>query len=281
VAVTTVAVTGATGLLGPWLVDEAARLGDVVTVARHGADVDCDLTDAAAVARMVASARPDVVVHAAALTDVDRCEREPERAYAANRDAVANLVAAAPAADALVVVSTDQVYPDAPGPHREPGAAPVNVYGASKLAGETAALAHARPLVLRTNIFGPSRTPGRESLSDFYARMLSAGADTMLFGDVRFSPLHLATASRLLVDAVEAGVTGCFNVGSRDGMAKSDFAFAVADHLGLPTSSARVVASTTVAGRARRPSDLRLDVSLFEARMDRVMPTLIEEVKRL
>ena len=190
-------ITGATGLLAPYFITAAGERGEVITTARAGAQRDCDLSDLPATRALLEGVAPDIVLHAAGLTDVDRCEREPAVAFASNADTAANLAAALPRSARLIVISTDQVYPDKTGPHREDETGPVNVYGQSKLAGERAALAHPSALVLRTNFFGPSRTPGRRSLSDFVVESLSQSRSVTFFEDVIFSPLHMATLAAL------------------------------------------------------------------------------------
>lgn len=273
-------VTGASGLLGPYLLEEAARHGEVIGVARSGPHA-CDLADAAQVARLLREASPRLVVHSAGFTDVDGCERDPERADRTNRATAANLAAALPDGAQLVYISTDQVYSTSVGLHREGGEAPINVYGRSKLAGEEAARSCGRALVLRTNFFGPSRTPGRQSLSDFVAQNLRARQPIKLFRDVYFSPLHMVSLTRLVFELATAGVTGVFNAASRDGMTKRDFGRRVAAHLGLQTETAQDADSVSVAGRAPRPLDLRMDPSRLEAALGRPMPTLAEEIDKL
>lgn len=273
-----VLVVGGTGLLGPWLVDAARQLGEVVTAARHGADVELDITDGAAVARTVQRLGPALVLHLAALTDVDACEADPPRADAVNHLAVAHLAQALPAAARLVLVSTDQVYPDVPGPHGEERTGPVNAYGRSKLLGEQAALRRPGTLVVRTNFFGPSRTPGRESLSDWVIARLRAAEPLPLFVDSTFNPLHMATLSDLLVELVERELTGVVNAGSRDGATKHDFGLAVARHLGVLTTHAVPTVSATLPGRAPRPSDLRTDVSRLETVLGRPLPSIADEI---
>ncbi|MDA1133245.1 MAG: sugar nucleotide-binding protein [Proteobacteria bacterium] len=274
-------ITGGTGLLGPYLAAAAARRGAVMLAGRRRGQKRADLSDAAAARRLIAEAAPDIVVHAAAWADVDGCEREPERADAINRQATANVAAAMPAGCRLVVVSTDQVYPDRPGPHREGTEAPVNAYGRSKLAGEAAALAAPGALVLRTNFFGPSRTRGRRSLSDFVLDSLRAAEPVTLFGDVLFSPLHMATLAEIVFELVEAEIAGTFNLGSRDGMSKSEFGLAVAAVAGVAADTATIGESTMRAGRAPRAKDLRMDVGKLERALGRPMPTLAEEVEKL
>lgn len=277
----TVLVTGATGLLGPYLVEAATRLGRVIVSGGRDGDVPCDLTDRSAVDSMVCETAPNVVIHAAGLTDVDRCEREPSLAYALNRETAANVATVLPAPARLVYISTDQVYPDSAGPHAEGSEVPVNVYGRSKLAGERAALARGRTLVLRVNLFGPSRTPGKRSLSDFVAENLAAGNPITLFDDVLFSPLHMASLAALVAECVERGLTGVYNLGSRDGMTKADFGLAIARRLGLDTTCATVGASPARSGRAPRSKDLRLDVGRIEVALGRAMPSLREEIAKL
>ncbi|MCC7282267.1 MAG: sugar nucleotide-binding protein, partial [Acetobacteraceae bacterium] len=113
-----------------------------------------DITDAGAVAAAIAAARPAVVVNAAAYTAVDQAEREPERCLAVNRDGAGHVAdACARSGVPLIHISTDYVFDGAAGtPYREydrPN--PVNVYGASKAAGEALVAAAARRhVILRT-----------------------------------------------------------------------------------------------------------------------------------
>jgi dTDP-4-dehydrorhamnose reductase len=261
--------------------DAARAIGNPVGVARSGSDVSCDLSDAPSVERVVRDLGPAVVFHAAAYTSVDGCEADPVAADRANRIATTNLVRALDGRTALVYLSTDQVYADNAGLKREGDEAPINVYGRSKLAGERCALTHRQALALRCNMFGRSRSPGRTGLVDWLVESLTTGRSITLFTDVLFSPLHVATLAALAVEAVARSLTGVFNVGCREGASKRDFAHSVAGRLGLSLASATDGRSVDVPGRARRPRDLRLDVSRFEAAMACRMPSLQEEVAKL
>jgi len=277
----TVLVTGATGFLGPYLMESFGSLGRVIGVARSSTDCLCDLTDRSAVKSLLQEIKPDAVVHAAALTDVDQCEREPARAMQVNRDATANLVDHLPAATAFLYVSTDQVYPGDGAPHVEGHEGPVNVYGASKLAGEVVARRHARALVLRTNLFGISRGQKSASLVDFLVKSFRKGDPITLFTDIFFSPLHVETMARIAGECIQKNLMGTFNIGSHDGMSKSAFALAVAHHMDMPAGNAHNGTSASFPARAPRPSDMRMDVSRIEKAIDRRMPTLAYEIKKL
>lgn len=119
-----------------------------------------DLETPGAAAALIAAERPDAVVNAAAWTAVDLAETEPGRARRVNTDAVAEIAAASAAAGAFLVhVSTDYVFDGTPGrPWREDDpTGPLGVYGATKLAGEEAALAaNPRTVIVRTSwVYAP------------------------------------------------------------------------------------------------------------------------------
>jgi dTDP-4-dehydrorhamnose reductase len=145
-------VTGARGQLGRELALRAPRRGLAVVALPHA---ELDIGDREATARAIAAHRPDVVVNAAAYTAVDRAESEPGPAFAVNEDGPRHLARACAARGApLIHVSTDYVFDG-----RKAGAygeddpvAPINVYGASKEAGERALrAAHEAHVILRTS----------------------------------------------------------------------------------------------------------------------------------
>lgn len=272
-------VTGANGLLAPYVLD-AAKGFKLFRTARRGGDFSADLSNPGDVDRLLRDVRPDAVIHTAGFTDVDGCQSDPARAFNDNTMAARLIAEALPPASHLVLVSTDQVYPDEGGPHREQAAAPVNEYGRSKLAGEQAACgARTKVCVVRTNFFGPSRAENRKSLSDFMIEQFSQKRGFTLFDDVLFSPLHMSTLALLLIEIVRNGVAGVFNVGSRDGMSKAAFGMRIAELKKLDASSAKVGTSHQMPNRAPRPHDLRLDVSKLERVLGRSMPTFEQELR--
>jgi dTDP-4-dehydrorhamnose reductase len=142
-------VTGSEGQLGAAL-GRAIPRGSFV-----GTDLpELDIRDGEAVRSAIAAARPDVVIHCAAMTDVDGCAKDPALARAINADGTANVAIGAAAARAgLVYVSTNEVFDGTLGrPYVETDLLnPVNAYGRSKLEGETAAARHhGSPWIVRT-----------------------------------------------------------------------------------------------------------------------------------
>jgi len=151
---------GANGQVGTELRRSLAPLGELVPATRDGRLKDgstcevADFDDPAALEHVVARLAPDIVVNAAAHTAVDRAESEPDAARRANAHAPGAIARACAARDALFVhYSTDYVFDgSASRPYREDDpTSPLGVYGASKLAGETAiAESGARYMIFRT-----------------------------------------------------------------------------------------------------------------------------------
>ena len=139
-----VLVTGAGGMLGASVVDVLRDDGahQIVTTGRNAGgatDIVMDVRDWSAVTAVVADVRPELVIHLTAETDVDRCEREPDHAYATNAFGTENVVMACREHEAtLTYVSTANVFDgEKVEPYTEydvPGS--INAYGKSKLAGE-------------------------------------------------------------------------------------------------------------------------------------------------
>ena len=284
-------VTGASGLLGANLCLVAADRGlDVTAVSSRTpfrADgvvtAQLDLRDAAAVREVVERARPRVVVHCAAMTDVDACESEPERAFAVNAQATATLAEAAAGVGArLVAVSTDAVFDGQTGGYTEiDPVSPVNVYAQSKLAGERAALeASPTHLVVRTTLFGWNAQPKR-SLAEWALARLDAGDRVPGFTDAVFAPLEASTLGEVLLDLVETGASGVVHVGSRDAVSKFDFARAVAETFGHDPDRVDPTLMTDVPFRAPRPPRTALDASRAAGLLGRPLPTVQDGLARM
>jgi dTDP-4-dehydrorhamnose reductase len=179
---------------------------------------ELDVTDRPAVERLLQDAAPDLVLHAAAWTDVDGAEADPEGALAVNRDGTAHVAAAARAVGArLVAFSTDYVFDgeDPAGYFESSPTGPRSAYGRSKLAGEEAARrAHPEAYVLRTAwVFAPRG-------KNFVRTMLRLGSErevVTVVDDQRGCPTytaHLAAATRTLLDACPPGTYHLAGAGS-------------------------------------------------------------------
>lgn len=248
------------------------------------ANVVVDLASGQGVAAAVERTRPELVVHCAALTNVDECEKDPARAHAINVEATRVLAAAAREARArFVYVSTDAIFSSGDGPHDESAEPmPLSAYARTKLAGESAALtANPDTLVVRTCIYGWSATQTRPSLAEWILAELGAGRTITGFTDLFFTPIlanHLVVALDALI---ERGERGIFHVGGRDCTSKHDFAVALAAEFGLPASLIRRGESSSMPGLAPRPRRPCLDSARYSAATGRPVPRLEEGIREL
>ncbi len=259
-----VLITGASGLLGANLVLDAAQGHQVVAVYhRHPIDLAgvealrADLSRPGVAQRLISAADPDWVVHCAAATNVDACERDPETAFRLNRDMAAYVAEAAWDARArLIHVSTDAVFDGERGGYvEEDDANPATVYGRSKLAGEQAVLqAHPEAAVVRTNIFGWNAQPKR-GLAEWFLANLEAGQSCTGFTDVRISPILVNDLGDLMFEMLRRGVGGVFHAGGGECLSKYEMGVRLAKAFGLNPELIRpgsVAQADLVAPRGRR-----------------------------
>jgi dTDP-4-dehydrorhamnose reductase len=217
-----VAVTGATGRLGSALIAalaDAPFTGPLGPIAWDRRAFDLDVP--ASVGERLASDRPEVVVHAAAWTDVDACAREPELAMQRNGTATGVLATAcAERGVDLLVVSTNEVFDgtrlDGVGYGPADAPSPPNPYGASKLAGERAATdafaahgARATLGIARTAwLFGP---PGRDfprKIVEAAERAAAAGEPLRVVGDEWGTPTYAADVADAIVELLAEDAVG-------------------------------------------------------------------------
>ncbi len=213
-----VAVTGAGGRLGRALI---AALAEAPFTGLAGpipwTRPDYDLDDAGAADRVVGRDRPEVVVHAAAWTDVDGCSRDPALASRRNAAATHELAVSCAARGVdLVLVSTNEVFDgqrtDGRGYRPEDPPAPPNAYGRSKLDGEVAARAafagrdgRALAVVRAAWLYGP---PGNDFPAKIVAAALRARASgdlLRLVDDEYGSPTSTADLAEAIVELIGSG----------------------------------------------------------------------------
>jgi dTDP-4-dehydrorhamnose reductase len=204
-----VLVIGASGQLGSALVE--AYADRTVLAPPHS---ELAVEDAASVGAFLDRHRPELVFNCAAFHDVERCEREPEVAFAINAIAVDRLAGACAAREiAFATVSTDYVFDGAAQrPYRaEDAPAPLNAYGASKAAGELLARRHGgRSIVFRTSgVYGPAgvSAKGPILLERLRAQALR-GEPVRVVDDVVFSPSYAPHVAHVMREMIDAGASG-------------------------------------------------------------------------
>ena len=254
-------ITGANGMLGRAL---AARLEAGHTLFLWGRE-EADLTQESAVRAAAQGVEFDVIVHAAAMTDVDRCESEFDRAMATNRDTTRILGGLARERGAsLVYVSTDYVF-DGTNPNaylEEDVTRPINAYGRSKLAGEEAARTAGVPhLIVRTSwLYGP----GGRNFVDTIAARLAQGEPLRVVNDQRGAPTYTLDLAHGIELLLRRGATGTVHATNAGSTTWYGFAVEIARYLGVPNAITPVT-SAEFPRPAARPANSLLSGARFRA----------------
>lgn len=276
--------TGVTGYVGSFLREALSSEGEVVGMCR-GTAPPLDFTDAEACAALLDELKPDVVVHAGALSNPSECEREPDRAWAVNapRGFVEAAAAAAlrPGAPArrFVFFSTDQVH-DGRGHlvSEAVEAKPVNVYGQTKLAMERLvqqAFPGDRHAVLRLSfVYGPEVPGAHGTFLQFALGKLRAGAPFSAFTDQVRSAVYIEDVVEAVRLAVRGGLSGVVNVGGPQALSRYDFCRGTAEVCGFAPELVGGNSSADVPGLPPSPADISMDTGKLAAALGRPLRSL-------
>ena len=284
-----VLVTGVSGLLGVNLAlawsGEHTLTGVYHNNALH--DLPCellqvDLSNPAALEKVLDRARPDAIVNCAAMANVDACEENPTAAQAINAEMPGRLAKLAKMKGIqLLHISTDAVFNGETGGYKETDAPdPLGVYAQTKLQGEHHVLTeYPGAIVARVNFFGCSLS-GSRSLVEFFYNNLSAGKSVSGFTDVTFCPLYVEDLAEVLLRMLSRGLSGVYHTVGAECLSKYAFGVQVARTFGLDENLVRPSSWRDVGLRARRSPNLCLDTGRLRAALDGPLPGLIHGLER-
>lgn len=265
-----VLVTGYGGLVAPYIVTRLKENFSVYTTSRLSGDYKVDITNELLVKRMLSNINPNIVIHCAAFTNVDKAEQKKAETISVNEKGTENLAKNVSINTHFIYVSTDQVYSNSNGLHVEGTEKPINSYGFSKYKGALVVKEYlSKYTILHTNIFGRSLHNSKISFVDNIIKKLEKGLSIQLYSDAYFSPLNLLTFSKIIEKIINNNVYGTYNIGSRNGMSKEMFIRYLANHLNLKLNNSRTVESKKLVRDAKRPLDLRLEVKKIEKKTKR------------
>jgi dTDP-4-dehydrorhamnose reductase len=244
-----VLIIGASGMLGHDLQKEWS--GDELIPASSR---DADIRDRDEVRALVSGARPDAIVLAAAYTDVDGSERDPQLAFAVNGQGAENVARAASEAGApILYVSTDYLYDGSSTRAYEPAdaIAPLNVYGKSKAAGEAAVRAHATAwCIVRTSwLFGA----GGASFPEKILRAAETRPELTVVADQTGSPTFTRDLAGAIRDLVRKKAEGVLNVTNSGSCTWCEFAAEVLRQAGRGEVRVTPITTEQAARLAKRP----------------------------
>ena len=234
-----------------------------------------DLLEPDAESHLLDEAKPEAVIHTAAIADIDACEADSEGARRLNAQFPAKLAkACAERGIRLVHISTDAVFDgtkdDAYVEEDPPHA--LSAYSRTKLEGEQAVLAvNPAAIVARVNFFGWSLS-GTRSLSEFFFNNLSVGRHCDGFTDVWFCPMFVGDLADLLIRILETRLSGLYHLVGSESLTKYEFGVQIARQYGF--DEALVIPKSVEDSdlKARRSHNLRLSVHKLSTDLGVVIP---------
>ena len=262
-------ITGANGLLGQKLINLLLDKQEVEIIATSRGNTrikelgrakyhSLDVTKAVEVVSLFGNLKPDVVIHTAAMTQVDDCELNPEDCKVANIEAVRNIIEGCRSIDAhLIHLSTDFIFDGTKGPLTEDAIPqPVNFYGETKL--------EAEKLIFDSGIgWGIARTvlvygivPGlsRSNIILWVKDSLEKGKTINVVDDQWRTPTLAEDLAQGCWLMAKNKATGIFNISGNDMLTPYDMAQMVADHFQLDNKNIQRANSTTFSQPAKRPA---------------------------
>jgi len=227
-----IGVTGANGMLGAALIGRLSKVYKIFATSRSlgiaGENIkwNCfDLTDAMLLKEWLNQNKLDLVIHCAAIVDVDTCEANIDLAtelHVKTTEIIANYLDSTNGR--LIYISTDSVF-DGEKQHaycESDLVNPLNIYAKTKLMGESSVQSMGSGLILRTNIIGWTQK-GRTSFAEWMLKSLIDNTPLNLFHDVYFSPLTVDSLSLIIEEIIENPIFGLYNCTSSDSISKYNF----------------------------------------------------------
>jgi len=270
-------ITGASSLPGYRTALEALKRGHEVIALyyRHSIPIEdeklrklaVDITQTSDLAKLILEEKPDVIVHMAALGDVDLCEKEKELVWKTTVKPSIEIASLASKLDSFAIyLSTDYVFDGEKGDYREKDAPnPVNYYGLTKLMGEVAFMTCEKYAIVRAStIYGFG--PGRTNFAKYLFEKLKKGERVKAVADQYTSPTQASLLGKAIIEVAEREMGGIFHVvGER--MSRYEFAIRVAEALGLDKSLVQKAKMEEMKWIARRPRDSSLNCEQTKRRI--------------
>lgn len=282
-------ILGASGFVGSHWSRAAAERFEVIQAARHLPKhvpgwLTVDIADRASVDAAFEQVRPQHVTLLAAISDIDRCQREPDVAERINVDGPRNVAEACARTGArLLYTSTDAVFDGTRGYYHEDDApTPPNFYGETKARAEriVAELCPDALIVRLSLVLGTSANGGGNSYLEKVVGNLRAGNEIISPTYEYRNPLDAGTLCSFLLElSANLEARGIFHAGASDKISRFDLALAIARHVG---ADERLIVPQTapVPGRAPRGRDDFLATDRLAATCRTPIPTCREVLQR-
>lgn len=262
-----IAVTGASGLLGRVLLHRLLKHGHRVIAGIHQSDIDIpdgatklrlDLLDPKSIRKFAKESVADVIIHSAAWTDVDGCERDHAKAEALNATPTEHLMATVGDSNCRVVyISTDYVFDGRSGPRNEDDPpAPINIYGLTKLVGEKAVRkAGAQHAIVRSSSFLGVGSGDRLTFVEGMVHRMKTAPPLRAATDQRSNITAVGYLAEAIIEIATRGLEGVWHVAGEEVLSRYEFALQLARLFDLGEKTVEPVTFAELDRAAPRPLD--------------------------
>ena len=241
-----------------------------------------DITDEEEVKKQIDTLRPNVILNTAAMSNIDKAEKDQEQTYAVNVTGAHNLAKAAKAQQAkYLFISSDAVFDGKHYPFSENSKVdPVNYYGKTKAMAESAVLdACPSSAIARLSlVLGASVTPSNSFIMGFIEKLKKGDEIPTPSIEVR-TPVDVYTLSACLLEMIEKDVTGVMHLGSTESGSKFYISQKIAEKLGYNPDIVKE-SNQSKPGRAPRHLMGVLDVSKAKQNLDSGLLNLDETIDK-
>lgn len=270
-------VTGANGLLGQELIKQL--LDKKYTVVATGKGIsrlivaalegytyrELDITDGPAVEQLILDEKPAVIVHAAAMTNVDFCEQHKQECYNLNVTATRFIIDAAKVIKArFIFVSTDFIFDGKNGPYKEEDEpSPVNYYGSTKLVAEKATMESGLHWAIARTIlvYGVAPTTGRTNIVSWVKKSLESQTPIRMVTDQHRTPTFVHDLAKGIILMIEKNATGIYHLSGEERMTPYEMAIETARFFRLDELLVSKTTSSEIKQPAERPAVTGFNIS--------------------
>lgn len=259
-------ITGGSGLLGSKIAEITEEKGYKVfsgynsNFPEFGKPIKIDLRDKENILKTISEVEPEVLIHSAALTDVDKCEIDKDLAYQINTEATRMIAEFCRNKNLfLIYISTDYVFDGEKGFYKEDDRTnPINYYGYTKLMGESFCkdFCIARTCV----IYGSKPASGKVNFALWLIKNLEEGKEIRVVLDQFITPTLNTNLAEMLLEIAERKLKGIFHLAGATRISRFEFALKVAEFFELDEKLIKPAKMEEMKWVAKRPKDSSLDV---------------------
>lgn len=263
-------LTGCNGMVGSWLTEQLSVSHHTVCATSKGSNrlplsffhdrvthCSLDITNVQEVESMFQSFHPDLIIHGAAMTQVDECEQKKSICFKVNVEGTEHLLKAAGEINArFCYLSTDFVFSGEDGPYKETDqTAPVNYYGQTKELAELHVMnSGLHWCIIRTILlYGKKGAMNRSSFIHWVKENLEANHPLQVVHDQIRTPTYIPDLVNGILLAAEKGAQGIFHISGLERYTPYEMALCVANHLQLNTDLLQPVDASTFSQIGKRP----------------------------